>query len=218
MAFGDDGIKEGEPYMGTVQISRVSGHVALFDSEAKHQHFIALRINHADRRRSLSQDWIHSKGQVVEVYMTEAQFAAMITSLNMGAGTPCTLNWIKGEGSIQGPVTPDDRIDMFHDEMLERLERAVEKIKALKEAPGISKKNQAALDGILTEITSNTGFVADQFGEHMEHCITKAKAEVEAYLSAYIQRAGLTALGAPEPKPAVTDHRKPSPYDIEGEY
>jgi len=104
MAFGDDDIKEGEPYMGTVQISRVSGHVALFDSEAKHQHFIALRINHADRRRSLSQDWIHSKGQVVEVYMTEAQFAAtLLGSVYLPSATTSGVGlWAYEDGGSLG--------------------------------------------------------------------------------------------------------------------
>lgn len=192
------GDTEEAPYMGTVQISRVTGNVALFDSEARHQHFIALRINTADRRRDLSRDLIHDTGKLIEVYMTEAQFASMITSLNMGSGTPCTLNWIKGEGSIRGPEHPENRIDLFHDEMLDRLQSSIESLMALKETPGISKKNQGVIDGILTNLKSNTGFVASQFGDHMDHHMAKSKAEIEAYMNAIIQRAGLAALGAPD--------------------
>jgi hypothetical protein len=191
-----------KPYMGTVQLSRVSGKVTLFGSEARHQHFIALRINRADRRRDLSRDWIHSGDQLVEVYLTEAQFASLITSLNVGDGTPCTLHWLHSEGYIKGPGKPESRADLFHAEMMTTLEKAIDRLTTLRETKGLTAKARNEIDMALQDLQKNTGFVADQFSKHMEDHLSKSKAEIEAYLNAFIQREGLKALAADE-----VDHR-----------
>lgn len=206
--------KDKQPYMGMVGLYRVSGKVSLFDSETTHQNFIALRIRQASRRRGLSSDWIYGEEDLIEVYMSEAQFASMITSLNMGDGVPCTLHWIKGGAHIQPPGKPDDQTDLFHDEMLEKLVKALDALKALKEQPGISKKRQHEIDQIIQELDNNTGFVANQFAEYMEHRVSKAKTEVEAYMNAFIHRAGMKALGAPDDPDHkyLEDDRAPADY------
>lgn len=209
-----DNEKEQEPYMGTIQASRVSSNpgAALFDSETRHGHFIMLRINTASRRRNLSSDWVHSEKQVVEVSLSEAQWATFISTLNMGDGTPCTIEWIRDVGKIDGPAMPDNRVDMFHDEMLDRLDQAKERLGALKNAPGISKKNQKEIEMIEQELTGNIGFVADQFGRHMEKYIAKAKTDVEAYMNAAIHRAGLAKLLGKEDSDTdkIEDHTDPT--------
>lgn len=211
--------KEQAPYMAVVGAYRTStggGGVPMFDSETRHQHIITLRIRTASRRRDLSRDWIHGEEELIEVAMTEAQWAQFVSSLNMGDGVPCTMTYRAGDhpdrplpsGSIPGPTLPDNKVDQFHDEMLERMEKAIKKLNALKEAPGINAKRKKEIELILQELDSNMGFVADQFSEHMEHYVSKAKTEVEAYMMAAIHRAGLSALLGKEGTPKIEDHSK----------
>jgi hypothetical protein len=86
------------PSFGLVSISRVSGSRRLFESPFEHQHYITLSISRADRSRTdLHYNHIMPCGEIVEVAMSEVQFAQMVTSLNMGVGTPCTISHLDGE-------------------------------------------------------------------------------------------------------------------------
>lgn len=184
--------REQEPYMVVVQASRVSGNIPLFDSEHKHQGFISLRIKSAYRDRSLGNDWIHDDKELIEVNMSEAQWAAMISTLNFGSGVPATLQHIFHEGVAQ-PKAADNRTDVYHAEFMARLEHAVAKIDALSQT-NMTKAQKNDLAMIRQEIVSNMPFMAKQFREHMETRKEKAKSDIEAHMQHAVQRVGLTAL------------------------
>ena len=111
---------EQAPYMATVQACRVSASApgtVLFDSEHPHSHYIQLRINSAYLVRNLSHDWVHSDKELVEVSMTEAQWAACITSLNHGSGVACTIDHILHQEPPVKPSLPEDRTSLFSGEL-----------------------------------------------------------------------------------------------------
>lgn len=191
-----DHVREQEPYMVTVQASRVQGDASLFDSEHKHQGFIQLRIHSAYRDRGLGRDWIHSDKEIIEVSMSEAQWAAMISTLNYGSGVPATLNHIFHEG-VEQPSAPDTRTEKYHSEFMQRMQAAIDKIDAMSNGK-LTKAQKTELAMIRQEITANMPFMARQFDEHMETRVERAKSDIEAHMQNAVQRVGFAALAQSE--------------------
>lgn len=184
-----DGVVTTHPAYGTVQVSRVTGHHAtLFDSEFKHQHYIELRINKAYTERDNCTDWVFTKGaREVCIQMSEIQWAGLLTSMNIGNGSPCTLRQIGdehfpeieecGTTEAQFRVDHEDRIKEVTDR-IDALSDAIDEVKLSKKARD-SLKN--SLENIRTSIGPNLNFVAKMFAEHIETTKEKAKAELHGY-------------------------------------
>lgn len=190
-----DGETQREPYMGNIVAVRASGNQVLFDSEHRHQHFITLYISTASRRRSLSNDWIHPENRLIELCMSEAQWATMISSIGLGKGVPVTLKHTESLGDIKSPkLEQEDRSSLFRPEVEKNTSEALALIDELL-ATRTTKTQDGILEMIRSKITSSQSFVAEQFDEHAEKTVERAKAEVHAYMTNAIQSAGLEALG-----------------------
>lgn len=187
-----DEITEKEEYMVTVGASRQQGDVVLFDSEHRHQNFISLRISSAHRERSLSHDWVYDDKELIEVRMSESQWAAMISSLNYGSGVPATLQHLQ-RVRVEQPVLAEEKTDKFSAEMEDTIEAVVERLVELKKGKH-TKATQRELDVIISHLRGNIGYVADQFDRHMEERVDKAKTEIEAHMNSAVQRAGFEVL------------------------
>lgn len=186
------GQKIEHPAFGAVEISRCSGHVDLFDSELKHQYFIALRI----RRSAQYDDGRHKFNmpgeELVEVYMSETQFARAITSLNMGCGAPCTLNHIDGK-QVPGIVKESrrkkseagfqelvGREKQLREELVSKLQEKVDE----KKRPTLAEVKELIKDLKWMEdrFERNAGFAVDCFREHMEEVVEESKTEIEQHI------------------------------------
>lgn len=186
---------EQAPYMVTVQASHVTGDAALFDSEHRHQGFVALRIHTASRTRNLSRDWIYADKEILEVHMSHAQWAAMISTPNSGTGTPATLQHIFHERVEQPPV--DNRTAHYGPELVAMLEKAIKRLDALS-GTKLTKAQKEAIRMVKQDIQSNIPFVANSFDEHMEGRTQKARSDIEAHMNAAVQRVGFAALAQSE--------------------
>jgi len=174
----------------------------LYGSDFDHQHVIMLELKHSEIMRDLSRDWHHTKDGIVRLLMSESQFATMISTLNVGSGTPCTLEYIGGQ-QIPGIATKKDRKEQFKEEMGERMETAKNYLAELRKMVENSSLSQKAKKDMLSSISGasmnigvNLEFVKDSFGEHMEQSTEKAKQEIEAYLTASVQRLGIESAKA----------------------
>lgn len=179
---------------------RVSGSANLYDSDFRHQHYMTIKICRSELHRSLNRDWHFGKEDIIEVALSEAQWATFVSSPGMGDGVPCTMERLHGK-MIPGLPAPASRVDQFASEVKQKMERCVGLIdRALNEiaATGLSKAKQESLAGAIRaarmELGANLPFVAEQFSEHMENTVEKAKQEVHGYMVNAIQRAGLEAL------------------------
>lgn len=188
------------PAFGQIGAARVSGHVSLYGSDFKHNGFMAIRISRSELHRNLNRDWHFSDGEIIEVYLSEAQWATFVSSPNIGSGVPCTIQRVEGN-AMPGLPDPVSRVDQFSDEMKKKLGGTFQRVESVRDRldemglpKGKTAEVRSLLEGLLTELRANLPFVAEQFGEHMEETVEKAKAEVHGYMVGVIQRAGLDAL------------------------
>lgn len=195
-------VEENHPAYGQISASRVSGNALLYGSDFKHQHFIALRISTSTMNRSLHKDWHHERQQLIEVAMSEAQWATFISTLNVGSGTPCTLQFLNGTGHVPGiAAKTQTRGDQFKGELADQLGKARREIAAaqalLRAGAGTVGQRNKALEHLhqaSMAVECNAEFVAKSFGEHIERWTEKAKTEIHGYLAGIFQRTGIKAL------------------------
>lgn len=206
----DDEVRTQHPAFGMVQLSHVSGRRPLFQVDYPQDHYVVLRIHTAEHHRMLSNDWLHEKARIVEIAMSEVQWARFITSPNT-QGIPCTLTDYRDpkSGEWLHPTLPDDHAastKTFRNEVAARGRRAAEGVKAAVQLvddilkggairKGDVQKLKATLAKAHQELASNLGFVVEQAEEAIEKSAESAKAEVDAHIDFAMQRLGERALG-----------------------
>lgn len=191
--------KFNHPSYAQIQVSRINGHKNLYDSDFNSHNFIALRIKRSQMIRDLSRDWHHEKDELIEVCMSEAQWATLVSSLNSLA-VPCTLTYLMGK-QIDALPEPISRTNQFSAELSSNMSLTIEQLneaQALISTLGLSKTKAESLSKLLhkakNNISCNATFVEKSFNEHMESQVEKAKCEANAYMYQLVQRAGLQTL------------------------
>jgi hypothetical protein len=194
------------PSYGTVQISRVhsSANNEFFGSSITHQDFIALRINQASIQRNLHRDWIHAEENIVEVYMSQTQFAEAITSMNLGSGTPCTIH------SVLRKLVEPDKFENKRFEFEKEFDAQVKKVNTdshklmaelyarFADSKPLTKKEREEICGQLRmlnqEIECNMPFIQKSFAEQMDRTVLESKGEAEAFIEGKIRSLGLKGM------------------------
>lgn len=188
------------PAFAQILASRVSGNATLYASDFRHQHYITVSIRASQLHRSHSHDWSFGRQELIEVAMSEAQWATFISSLNTGSGTPCTLQHHNGE-LTPGIPSPPKASEKFSRDMRETIGEIQDELRSLAaslpDGPIGKTRSRALQDQIkrlASRLTSSTSFVADSFDEHMERTVEKAKVEINAHVSNVVTRTGLNAI------------------------
>lgn len=103
---------ETHPSWGNIQISRVHSTPAatLYASPIKHPYYIQMRICTSSEKRDLCTTWRHPDKDLIDISLTEAQFVELITSLNIGGGVPCTLDYVNGKRIERAQQSREDRL------------------------------------------------------------------------------------------------------------
>ena len=191
-------LKMEHPSFALISASRVTGGMNLNGSDFKSNTFITLKIKKSHIDYHLSREWHHEDQELIEVCMTEAQWATFISSLNAGSGVPATITFLQGE-RIPSLPEPKPREENFSKDLNDNFEKAFEKLKELQvqvQSSGLSKKKveefERTIAAIKSSISGSTKFVADSFDEHMEKTVERAKCEVLAYMTHQSSRIGFT--------------------------
>jgi len=142
--------------------------------------------------------------QIVEVYISAAQFADMITSMNMGEGVPCTIKSVEGRRLEDPPdlETEAEKVQVDFkgglQDLVGELVQAQQEIETILEKKSVNKADRAAIQAkfnrVLMQVRSNVPFVLESFQEATEKVVTQAKAEVEAFTTTRIMAAGIKAI------------------------
>jgi hypothetical protein len=197
--------REKHPSYAMVGISRqTSTGTDLFGSDIKHHELICFTIREADKVRDLNRDWYHGGKTITEITMSPAQFAEMITTLNVGFGVPCTLNVREGVPVEEIPVQNTLEDDIEHDikesmqELSDRLHKLSEAAKVLEEKGPVKAADKkaaiAALNSVIQEVQSNIPWIEETTKESCEKTVSRAKAEVDAMAVRVINTLGKKAI------------------------
>jgi hypothetical protein len=151
-------------------------------------------------------DWYsaNSGTPLIEIHLSAAQFAEMITTMNVSDGVPCTIRYFDGK-SVEDPPdeeTEAEKVRTGFKEKTGALARRLGEFRAemgrLFEKKAVGKGDREEVlkqvDLFIQEVRSNMPFVLDQFEEATEKVVTTAKAEVEAFTMHAVTSAGLLAI------------------------
>ena len=116
--MSDEVKRQKHPAYGLVQFSRQhGGSKKLFGSQIRSDTTIALRIFEGEVQHELSYDrYSHAKNRpIIEVVLSAAQFAELLTTMNMGSGVPCTIEYRDGKDVPPIPETDKAEAQKIHE-------------------------------------------------------------------------------------------------------
>lgn len=181
--------------VGASRVSATPGAV-LFDSDILHQHYVIVRIRRATRKRNLNHDWIHADGRhsIVEIAMSEAQWASFVSTMNVGDGVPATLKWDATRDDPRVPAPPYQprlqvSMEEVHNAALEAQKDVLEAFAAYKEKKTVD--NLRTLQARIDNLAPNIDFAAQSLAKHAENVVTRARADIEAFVVTKAQQLGL---------------------------
>ena len=182
------------PAFGTITLTQsVGAEETLFGSEIKHGRQIRIAISTARLVRNLSSDWIHPEARIIDIAMSQAQFAQFITSVGNGDGTPVTIKWLKDAGAIPGIEMEENKLEIHRREIVETVKESAQEMSNLVNRLGamiddgrLSKKElkeiQHSLRCLTDNLPSNMAFSVKMAEESLEKVVSAAKIEVESYI------------------------------------
>jgi len=195
---------------GSIHFSRRQGDPGrLFGSALNgHGSYITLCISRSTLIRNDLHDRTYSggfRGDLIEVDMSAAQFAELLTTMNIGNGVPCTISHVNGKAMERPPEIPHETERVrsgFKDKMktlADDAQKALGEIKKLfEEKKNLTKEDRKIVIGFLEkvvmELGANSPFVLKMFEEATQKVTNAAKAEIDAFVTTNVVNAGLKAL------------------------
>ena len=194
---------ETHPSWGNIQISRVTSTPAatLYASPIKHPYYIQMRISTASEKRDLCTTWRHADKELIEISLTEAQFVELITSLNVGGGVPCTLDYVNGKRIERAQQSREDKLiaeemKSATNEISEIVDEFQKHLNSVYELLPKNKKKELELQfGILrSKIESTIPYVLQRAHETFTDIVVDAKANIMSFINTKIKETGLNKL------------------------
>ena len=188
------------PAYGFIRLSRTNGgNGRLFMSPLRHDHRITITIGEAEQVRSLNNDRHFPRKQLIEIDMSEAQFAQFVCNSSFSEGAPCTIRRKFGQ-----PVEPLTEAQLtserYYQEARETAKEAVEAVRDAKaKIATLTAKLPKAAQGVIEQelhalemkLNDHMPWIVQQHHEHMTKAANNAKLEIEAYLVRATERVGL---------------------------
>ena len=208
------------PAFGMISASRINGSKNLFGSNVGHSGFVRITIRRAHVSESGSvHEHIHGTQQIAQVDLSEAQWVALISRMNHGDGTPCTITLTETNHNVPQikhvPKAEEllhkkaeelgDRVARRADERADRLRKLIMERVPKKE----QEKALLDLDLVLSDSTNTGEFFKKVLRETAEKLTTEARIEIDAMLNGAITNLGLEsaqqlgAILAADPKKAI---------------
>lgn len=196
------------PAFAAISAHRISGQFHLFGSNVGHSGAVAIELTEAALYRDDHHDRIHGGAKVIaKVYMSEAQWVAFISRMNMGSGTPCTLAY-RCEGGLAAipdlpdPEKPAERMQSRAQEMLDGSQRkqteAAARLRALIADLKVTSKVKDALLSELGLVVDhgqvNRDYQRKVLAELNEELVKDAKIEIDAMVRGIVTQLGVSSI------------------------
>jgi len=196
-------------YKGLVGFSRVTGNKKLYMSNLNNTNWITMRVYEGKDEESYGEKRTYTKSSrpLVELDLSAAQFAELLTTMNVGSGVPCTLKSFDGKRIDQTDLQEDEKpvdvgkkyFEKSVKEFTEKITKMTSEFKAELSDMKMSKKSKDRVTRILSsvevEVLSNMPFYVSMFEEAAKKVVTESKSEIDAFVTGGIVKAGLEALG-----------------------
>jgi hypothetical protein len=140
------------PAYAQISASNVSGGAYLYGSDFKHHNYVVIRIKRSEMSRNLSNDWPFAREELIEVAVSESQWATFVSSMNRGEGVQCTLQSVQGKSVPQIPAI-EGKVAMFRAEGSEAADEAVRAIREMSHEIRDSKLSQKQKDQWLSKLS-----------------------------------------------------------------
>lgn len=198
------------PSYGMIGLYRVSnsGGKRLFGSSLEqHHHSVRLRVSPGTLIRERHGDRYYGSlsGEILELELSAAQFADLLTTMNIGSGVPCTILARDGQ-SIEAPPAVKTETQSIKHGFRETLAAEVKRTRAarrevdallLKLTGKAREQARIALDVMEQALEGNIPWIVERFHEATTRLTTAAKAEVDAFVNHLVVSTGIAALRAP---------------------
>lgn len=198
---------EHESYV-LVSFSRRQGSPRLFASMIERHHsYITLQVKKAILRRSDTGDRFDGSiaADIIEVDMSAAQFAELLTTMNIGLGVPGTMRRCMGKFIEEPPELPGE-VEYIKEDFSNELREFSQKIlsdklpriRTLLEQKTLNKAERAeiltAFESISNKLKGSVPFILDMFNEAVVRRVTAAKQEIDSLFTTVLHKAGLKQL------------------------
>ena len=202
---------ESDPAYGMVSFSRCSGNPGtLFGSPlTNHEHFVRLSIGRGQSTFDLGSQRFYRPhdGELIEVLLSAAQFAELITTMNVGLGAPCTISRLNGKQVPRPAPSEVHETTKVHNEFRATVQKMVAKLNEqeaalneILEKKALTKQDRNTLSRVISEARSTyedlAPFMLEMFQESADKVVSHAKAEVDAVMTHSVMVAGLASLNA----------------------
>lgn len=197
---------ESHPAYGSISVTSPAHTPAtkLFGSDLSHNHTISISIHSAEMERRYGSEWIYGKKRIMNIELSHAQFAHMISSVG-GTDTPCTLRYVNNETLplISENTTNESTIKQEFEKTIktsvEGLDKTIQQVTELLYKGRVNKSDLTAILQIIKttkqNITDNLPFFVDQFDRHIESQKDEAIAQIESSIAINLKEIGMaTAL------------------------
>lgn len=195
--------EESRPYMGTIVVTRSYGNGAcLFRSAVPNHSTVCIEIHEASVQSTNGGEFVMPGKTIILVRLSPLQWAEVVSSIGMGAGTPCTIER-RGERLITGPTFTqfDQTSARAMDNLDATLQTALESAKRLRSRVLDASRrktgdNRQLLEEVfeLLQSLDSVEFGAEQWHRYLDQAATEAIAAAEANLAHRVQQAGLSSV------------------------
>lgn len=195
------------PSYGVAQISRLScsGKRRLFGSALDIHHTVmVLRVQTGRLMREDGKpDAVYADSSIVEVWLSAAQFAELLTSSQLGDGVPCTI-MRRGAMEVEEPPAIGSEGDHVREHLRSELaavdkhvtKTAAEIMDMLPSTvkPKDRRKIEVALEQMGRHIVDHVPHALRSFQEATERTVVAAKGEIDAFVAHVAQATGIQAI------------------------
>jgi len=195
-----DGTRIDHPAFAIVSASRITGgSTTLFGSPVRVGSYVELSISRAHADVRYMREGYRADDGIATVRMSETQWAALISRMNVGEGVPATLSVGPAKDAryerypeIEAETDAERRaaaIDQTLKENLALVMDTVAKIKDIADVKGTIPKTELKealrkLESALGNAPKNFKYAADEITRHMDKVVTTAKTELNAHAMA----------------------------------
>lgn len=199
----------GHEAYGICRLARISGVPGpnLFGTPLRPQHWVQLEIMEGSEYHGLGDTRYSSGKLIATVWMSEMQYAELITTMNAGTGTPCTLKYARAGAFVEYPDPPrqDSDAQRTRDEFRRNVDERMSTLKAIRRRIGSlldegrvgatrRKEIDREIHSLFRLFEDTAPFLMERFEENAERVTAQAKADITAHADLLARNIGIAAI------------------------